>query len=312
MTEKTKINPATIKISNPTTTPSSTLLGVDTVHIKEPEGTSAKVEKTSHESTPVEPQKASTSRDSTQQKSGTDLPQTFPLAKAGANNSAPIKSAIKSLATPASESIFPHKKETATGERILGTYENFCVLFGHYNIEHLYNAVSKLIETRISGQHFSSDNAEEKVLAHLHSLAALHGLPDKHLTKYISAYAYDHAYNPVANWIDSKAWDGIDRISLMCDTIITRKDFPKNLTTIYFRRWSISAIAAIYDQKFRSRGVLTFQGPEAIGKTSWAEKGEQVGRFSAFEESWRGEPWRSPKLTHLSLRKLTPHHLALI
>ena len=37
----------------------------------------------------------------------------------------------------------------------------------------------------------------------------------------------------------------------------------------FFERWLISGVAAIYERSYRGRGVLTLQGPQSIGKTTF-------------------------------------------
>ena len=246
-------------------------LGVDTIHITEPLASPAMSEKACSALRPPSSNDTLNPASSIENSSSPVVDDSQPGQVAMVNNETAnrITGAIQSLAKPAAQSIFPHIKETANSTSILGTYENFNALFKHYHIDNRYNAISKLIETTIDGYRLTSDNAEEKVLAHLHSLAALHSIPDKNLPRYMVASAYDNAFNPAIEWIESSPWDGIDRLVPLYNTVTQREDFPEELKITYVDRWLNSAVAALYAQNFRSRGVLTFQGPEAIGKTSW-------------------------------------------
>lgn len=45
---------------------------------------------------------------------------------------------------------------------------------------------------------------------------------------------------------------------------------PVQLRDVLIHRWLISAVAAVMvPQGFFGRGILTLQGPQSIGKTSW-------------------------------------------
>ena len=67
-----------------------------------------------------------------------------------------------------------------------------------------------------------------------------------------------------------KPWDGVDRLVSVYATLIHRADFPEKLKQSLMYRWLLSAVAAaLKPSGFKARGVLTLQGPQSIGKTSW-------------------------------------------
>ena len=76
-------------------------------------------------------------------------------------------------------------------------------------------------------------------------------------------------YNPVQVWIDSEDWDGVDRLPKICSTLVTDEDFPVEFRDLLVRKWLLSAVAAVLVPNFRSRGILTLQGEQGLGKTSW-------------------------------------------
>lgn len=95
-------------------------------------------------------------------------------------------------------------------------------------------------------------------------------MPISFVPALLSALGDDHPYNPVSEWILSKAWDGEDRLPEFYATITTEVAFPLGLKKILMFRWMLSAVAAaLLPTGFRGRGVLTLQGPQGIGKTSW-------------------------------------------
>ncbi len=101
------------------------------------------------------------------------------------------------------------------------------------------------------------------------SLAMLNGLPSAQIPSQIQAIADRNAYNPVADWILSKPWDGVDRMPDFYATVVAEKGFPVGFKEVLLRTWMLSAAAAALKKGFHNRGVLTLQGPQGIGKTSW-------------------------------------------
>src|SRR5690606_31153165 len=75
-------------------------------------------------------------------------------------------------------------------------------------------------------------------------------------------------YNPVATWITSTEWDGIDRLTEFLNTVTTSGNVELKNTLI--KRWMLSAIDAAFNPDgVSARGVLVFQGEQAMGKTQW-------------------------------------------
>jgi putative DNA primase/helicase len=53
-------------------------------------------------------------------------------------------------------------------------------------------------------------------------------------------------------------------------TLVQREDYPEALKKTLMHRWLLSAVAAaLKPNGFRTRGVLTLQGPQSLGKTAW-------------------------------------------
>lgn len=65
----------------------------------------------------------------------------------------------------------------------------------------------------------------------------------------------------------------MDRLPAFCATITPAEGYPHALRDTLIKRWLLSiAAAAVLPDGFRCRGVLTLQGPQGIGKTSWGRK----------------------------------------
>jgi predicted P-loop ATPase len=147
------------------------------------------------------------------------------------------------------------------------------------NVEHMltqngivarYNVINKKSEVVIPGLAGVLDNADSVSLSHIKSLLALHGMQTGEVRGIIEAIANQNSYNPVADWIGSRAWDGVDRLEDIYDTLQTVADYPQYLKKAIMYCWLLSAVAAaLKPSGFSTRLVLTIQGPQSIGKTRW-------------------------------------------
>ena len=116
----------------------------------------------------------------------------------------------------------------------------------------------------------AQDNSDNVALTEITSLCVRNGLLPGLVRDYVDAIADRQRINPVRDWIDSKPWDGQDRLVALQETLTVRDDFPTELRDLLIRKWLRSAVAAaILEEGFRCRGVLTLQGDQSIGKTSW-------------------------------------------
>ena len=159
---------------------------------------------------------------------------------------------------------------SARGARTPATIDNLKYLLDLEGITVRFNVIKKDVEITIPGLQGTAHNARNVAFAHIKSLCTRHGMSSDGLADYLLAVADCNPRNPVAEWITSKPWDGKDRIAAICNTITVAEGYLYHLKNILIQKWLLSAIAAIFmPQKFRSRGVLTFQGSQGIGKTTW-------------------------------------------
>lgn len=139
------------------------------------------------------------------------------------------------------------------------------------NTEHLlweggfhprYNVIKKRTEIRKDDKPVS--------MSEVVSFALRNGFGTGWLYQFIDEIGAKRPFNPVKEWILSKPWDGQDRLPDLYQTIITVDDYPDGLKNVLLKRWLLSATqAAMTEGPFRARGVLTLQGGQGIGKTSW-------------------------------------------
>jgi putative DNA primase/helicase len=161
---------------------------------------------------------------------------------------------------------FPDKHHA----RVLSTIRNLRTLLKAYNITVRYNVIGKDVQITIPNKSFTCDNYQNAALSSIRSAAALHLMPLGQLDDYILSIAEENVYNPVVEWIESKPWDGIDRIEALLATVEAENEEAKNK---FIYRWLISAVAAAYQSEgIDAAGILVFQGDEGLGKTWWLRK----------------------------------------
>ena len=133
-----------------------------------------------------------------------------------------------------------------------------------------YNIVKKRTEIAVPWLAGTAENADSVAMTHITSLALLYRMPTGHVAAMVEAISDEAAYNPAADWMRSQPWDGTDRLPAVYATVTARAEYPAALKAIILRKWLLSvAAAALLPDGFRCRGVLTLQGPQGIGKTSW-------------------------------------------
>lgn len=170
-------------------------------------------------------------------------------------------------AKPLSADSFPDR--TREGN-LVATIPNLKHLLKSYGINVRYNTIKKKLMITIPGHSGTADNADNVKLTSINSLATLNSIAIGQVPSYLEAIGDQNQYNPVAAWITSKPWDGKDRLVAICDTLVEREGYPKALKQVLVYRWLLSAVAAaLKPNGFKARGVLTLQGPQGIGKTSW-------------------------------------------
>lgn len=149
----------------------------------------------------------------------------------------------------------------------LATIENLSEIVRRLNVTVRYNVISKEEEILIPDAAFSVDNRQNASLAWLTSWCARFRMPTDKIGDYVTYLADQNQFNPVANWITSKPWDGQSRLQALCDTI---QSTDNALRDVLMKRWLLSAIAAAFSPDgVSAHGVLVLQGPQYLGKTRW-------------------------------------------
>lgn len=160
--------------------------------------------------------------------------------------------------------------QPAKGDGPPATIANVRHMVDRNGITVRYNVMKKRTEIIVPWLVGTAENADSVAMTHILSMAVRYGMQTGLVPQMVDALSDENAYNPAANWIRSKPWDGVDRLPAFCDTITARDGYPEPLKVVLMTKWILSAAAAaLVPNNFRSRGVLTLQGPQGMGKTSW-------------------------------------------
>lgn len=159
----------------------------------------------------------------------------------------------------------------------LSTIENLEEICRRLGVIIRYNVITKEEEIIIPDQAFSIDNGANASLAWLVSWCGRFKMPTGQIGDFVTYLADQNLYNPVANWITSKPWDGVSRLDAFFGTVKAvgedTDDRIRATKETLMRRWMISAIAAAFRPNgVSAHGVLVFQGAQYLGKTAWFKR----------------------------------------
>jgi biotin operon repressor len=151
-----------------------------------------------------------------------------------------------------------------------GTISNFKIMLEYYGISSRENMMKHIQEVSVPGYEGEGkvQNAgygEVVALCKLNKIDCI-----SQIDSYLSSLAFQNKYHPVKEWLESggEKWDGKDRFDFVSNTIILN-EMSRSIFNLYLRKWLISCVAAIYSPEYRGRGVLTFQGAQYQGKSTF-------------------------------------------
>lgn len=159
----------------------------------------------------------------------------------------------------------------------LSTIENLSEMCRRLSVSIRYNVITKEEEILIPLESFSVDNQANASLAYLTSWAGRFRFPTGQIGDFVTYLADKNLFNPVAEWITSKQWDGVSRLQDLYDTLKVENEdddqLQKDLKEILIKRWLISAVAAAFEPNgVSAHGVLVIQGRQSLGKTAWFKR----------------------------------------
>lgn len=157
--------------------------------------------------------------------------------------------------------------DMSASNKPLATIENVSEMIRRLGAIVRYNVITKEEEILIPHHAFSIDNKANASVSWIMSWAARFKMPTEKIPDFLTYLADQNLYNPVANWIESKPWDGVSRLDQLSATIHSTNEPLKD---ILIRRWLISAVAAAFEPDgVSAHGVLVLQGSQYLGKTKW-------------------------------------------
>ena len=139
-----------------------------------------------------------------------------------------------------------------------------------------YDVIKKRIEIDIPDFKPIADLKDEAMLVEVENICIKNFVPHQRVRDAMKIIAKE--VNPVALWIDSKAWDGVSRVNDFCNTVSSRDEKLKHML---MRKWLLSCVACVYETEGVSlEGLLVFQGAQGLGKTLWFK------RLADFNKGW--------------------------
>lgn len=147
------------------------------------------------------------------------------------------------------------------------TVANLKVLLNSFGVSLKYNVITKDHEYVNPHIATSIDNRNDVMLGWIVDKCVDMQMGTGNIDLFITMIADQHQYNPIADWIASKPWDGTRRLGDFFNTVKSTND---SLKEILMTRWLVSAVAAAFEPDgISAGGVLVFTGEQYIGKTYW-------------------------------------------
>lgn len=173
---------------------------------------------------------------------------------------------IRQWLKPATNSAFQHLTEEGYP---LCTLENMRTLLSRLGYLIRYNVIKKSIEVLIPGAAFTRDNRSNASIAVIYSECEKVRMSTKFVAQFLIKIADENQYNSVLTWMESQPWDGVSRLEDFYATVRSSAPIKKKL----MRKWLVQCVAAAANPDgIANQGILTFIGPQNIGKTTWFQR----------------------------------------
>lgn len=154
-----------------------------------------------------------------------------------------------------------------------GTSENLERLCAAYGLQFRYNELAHAVELFIDGKPLTGDLAKNVQISLVENICRINEYPAAQVLGNIDAVAAKNAYNPAADWIRSKPWDGVPRVEQLFRTVTLDPEQCPAFAFKLFRKWLIGAAAILTGVTDKFEFVLTLVDPMGgLGKTRWANK----------------------------------------
>jgi putative DNA primase/helicase len=158
--------------------------------------------------------------------------------------------------------------------------ENTQVLIEHYGATAAFNLMThrEEFDAGASLDNVAAERRGNAARAQFRMWARQHGLSSsKPLDDHLEVLVSTRSFHPVADWIRSKPWDGVDRIAPLFKSLTLEAEFAAAHgahALRVLRAWLVTgAMAALLPASARegiaAQGVLVLQGSQGTGKTRW-------------------------------------------
>ena len=157
-------------------------------------------------------------------------------------------------------------------DKLIGTLANFRAICEYFGIEMKFNEMSHNINCTIPKEQFKDEDIDNLNLAHMRDLVQKYGIAFTRTGEWMNALAHENAYHPFRDYLDSVENLPFDPTCPMFEKLFNTLvvDDYEDQARDFLRRWMISVVAAVRGHGMAGmKGVLTFSGPQGIGKTSW-------------------------------------------
>jgi putative DNA primase/helicase len=177
---------------------------------------------------------------------------------------------VRGWLRPRVKASFPHLNDDG---HPLCTIENLEVLMARLGVTVRYNVIAKAVEILIPDSAYSRDNKDNVSIGYVLSECEKARMSTKFVPQFLLMLADMNLYNPVQTWVESSAWDGVSRLARFYATVDCGGQMDQGLKELLMRKWLIQAIGAAFEPDgIAAQGILTFSGPQNIGKTTWFKR----------------------------------------
>lgn len=177
--------------------------------------------------------------------------------------------------------VYPDNHPKRAGQPI-SCIENTKAMLDHYGARVGFNLMTHR-EDLDAGPYLDDAAAERRgnaARAQFRMWARKHGISSsKPLDDHLEILIATNPYHPVADWIRSQPWDGVDRIEPLFASLTLDREWARDPANVDHARrvlkaWLVTgAMAAMLPHTARegiaAQGVLVLQGDQGTGKTRW-------------------------------------------
>ena len=192
-----------------------------------------------------------------------------------------IKSARDHLKYVRAELLREHRKsgildepawKDLDGDKVTSTLDNFRAICEYHGFTLRFNQMNHTIECDIPGEDFSPEDIDNLNLTHMRDMVSRYGMNFARVGEWMNSVAFEHEFHPFGEYLDKirdLPFDPECPTFAKLMSTLTIDEFQDE-SEVFIRRWLISIVAMVRGHGGTgAKGVLTFTGPQDIGKTSW-------------------------------------------